>query len=169
MRSIISFSARAHSYFLLWRRARIVPTYGRTMWTRVESIARNRWRTVYSFARKSLFSRTFCELREWKPLERDLSDDWEFSLCDLISSPNRIVCISEKPVSRVKGNKFQQCKQWTSKDQFWGCKNFFDHYNATPSLEAMICQKWSVECRTWSECISQVFALIIFDGPPPTC
>ena len=94
------------------------------------------------------FQGHFAELRKWKALERDLSDDWEFSLCDLISSRKRVVCISKKPARRIQRNKFQQCKQWTIKNQFWGCKNFFDHYNATPSLEAMIAivKRWS---RTW--------------------
>jgi hypothetical protein len=33
---------------------------------------------------------------------------------------------------------FGYLKRWTTLDRIRGCKNFCDHYNATPSLEAMI-------------------------------
>ena len=37
--------------------------------------------------------------------------------------------------------KFVVRERWTIEDRKRGCKNFFDHYNATPSLEAIDCQK----------------------------
>jgi hypothetical protein len=40
-----------------------------------------------------------------------------------------------------KQNEFACCKLWTTADRIWGCKKNFDHYNATPSLEAIDYQK----------------------------
>jgi hypothetical protein len=38
----------------------------------------------------------------------------------------------------VNGINLGVTKRWTILDRFRGCKNFCDHYNATPLLEAMI-------------------------------
>jgi len=35
-------------------------------------------------------------------------------------------------------SEIQYWKRWTISDRKRSCKNFFDHYNATPSLEATI-------------------------------
>jgi hypothetical protein len=54
---------------------------------------------------------------------------------------------------------------WTTCNQFWGCKNFSDHYNATPSLEAMIARCKALKSDlVWIVCAGY-FALINFARP----
>jgi hypothetical protein len=48
-------------------------------------------------------------------------------------------------------------KRWTTRIEKWTCKNFSDHYNATPSLEANDCRKRSVE-------VGLDYFLIVFAG-----
>ena len=91
-----------------------------------------------SLARKYSFSTRICRR---KKINRDESIFLTFSqcaLCDQVSSRKRVVCKRKRRQPNEREGKFARCKRWTTTDRFWGCKNFFDHYNATPSLEATI-------------------------------
>ena len=56
----------------------------------------------------------------------------------------------------TKQNEFVLNNRWTTGDRIWGCKNFFDHYNATPSLEATIAGSEALK--------SDLIFLIVFEG-----
>ena len=96
--------------------------------------------------------------------------DWDSSLCDHLSSRKRVVCVSKRSMCDLIQRQIRQRRRWTTSDRKRGCKNFFDHYNATPSLEATIAQKRSVEVRPdVFDCVCRLLALINFWMAPLTC
>ena len=97
-------------------------------------------------------------------------DVWDSALCDHLSSRIRVVCVSNWSMCDVIPTQIQGWGKWTTCDRKRGCKNFFDHYNATPSLEATIAQKRSVEVGPdYFDCVCGLLALINFAWPPLTC
>ncbi len=61
-------------------------------------------------------------------------------------------------------------KRWTTADRKRGCKNFFDHYNATPSLEATIGGSEALKSDLIIfDCVCGLLALINFCMAPLTC
>ena len=58
--------------------------------------------------------------------------DWDSSLCDHLSSRKRVVCVSKRSMCDLIQRQIWQWRRWTTSGRKMSCKNFADHYNASP-------------------------------------